>query len=269
MLWTLVYVVLGFGLVLFVFGNIMERVRGVRFRPGWTCGVVGLKGGGKSLFVARLVARRLDKGVNIVSNMAFEGCERMRSWEDLILAPEDTMVVLDEAHQWAKSQAGKTPDPMADWYISHARKLRHEVWWIAQHETQVAGFVKNQTNEMVSVEEWIGGVHRAKSFAPHEFRKAKAKALWSWWYSPRGAAIRVYDTLELVRPVISDRDSENVRQQKQRLGDLIDTVNIRRAGSASGDPEPATTQEPQVPNFDVQDLRLSDCYADGITSLRP
>ena len=82
----------------------------------------------------------------------------------------------------------------------------------------------------MSCEEWIGGLHRAKSFAPHEFRKSKVKPLWAWWYSPRGAATRVYDTMELVRPVINDRDSPEVKEQKLKLGGLIDRIMVERHG---------------------------------------
>jgi hypothetical protein len=134
---------------------------------------------------------------------------------------------------------------MADWYVSHSRKLGHELWWIAQHETQVASFVRNQTNEYVSCEEWIGGLHRAKSWDPQEFRKAKAKPLWSWWYSPRGAATRVYDTYELVEPVINERDSAEVKAQKSSLREMIAVINERkRAASATGADVTATMEKP-------------------------
>lgn len=231
-MWTVTYCVLGFLVVLFVTGNLIERSRGVRFRPGWLCMVVGLRGGGKSLFVARLVARRLAQGVNVVGNVSYEGCKRMTSWEDVILAPAGSLVVLDEAHQWAKAQAGKSPDPMADWYISHCGKLMHEVFVLSQHESQVASFVRNQLSECIEVEEWLAGIHRARSYAPHMFRKAKAKPLWTWWYSPRGAATKVYDTFELVEPVISERDSDHVVAQKSALRGLI--LEIRARNLAAG-----------------------------------
>lgn len=248
MLWAIPGGIVAFLGVLFAAGTTVERSRGVRFRAGWTTGVVGLRGGGKSLFVARLIATRLKAGVPVVANFSVPGCERMTSWEDCIAAPPGTMVVLDEAHQWARASAGKSPDPMADWYVSHSRKLGHEVWWIAQHESQIAGFVKNQTNEMVECEQWLGSRHRAKSFAPHAFRKKDSKPLWVWWYSPRGAATRVYDTYELVEPVINDRDPSHVVEQKLRLRNLIAEINRKRA-SANGVADPGTIEEPPTPDL--------------------
>lgn len=233
-LWTFAVVALVVLGLLFLVGSLADRKQGVKFRPGWMCGVVGLRGGGKSLFVARLIATRLSSGQNVVANFGVPGSVRMESWEDCIMAPPGSTVVLDEAHQWAKSEAGKSPEPMANWYISHGRKLGHEVWWIAQDETQVAGFVRKQTNEMVEASSWPFGLHRAKSYDPREFRKAKAKVLWSWWYSPRGAAIRVYDTMEFVRPVINDRDSAEVKAQKLRLCEMIDELIERREIAAAG-----------------------------------
>ena len=67
--------VFGALLLLFLFGTFMERTRGVRFRAGWCCGVVGLRGGGKSLFVLALIARRLEQGVPVVvANFSVPGC---------------------------------------------------------------------------------------------------------------------------------------------------------------------------------------------------
>lgn len=264
---TLVYVsvgLVGLAAVLMVLGSVIERTRGVRFRPGWACGVVGLRGGGKSLFVARLISRRLGSGVNIVANFTVPGCVKMNDWRDLALAPEGSMVILDEAHQWARAQAGKSPDPWAEWYVSHVRKLRHEFWWIAQHENQVGSFLRNQTNEMVLCEQFIGGVHRAKSFAPHEFRKVKSRPLWTWWYSPRGAAIKVYDTLELVEPSIGERDSVDHRSQKEEIREVIAALRARKGEASTLAPaEPEKVQEPAAPLSWLTGDRLSvtDDYA--------
>lgn len=211
---------------------------GPPLRPGWMCGVVGLRGHGKSLFVARLVAQRLEAGVTVVANFPVTGptAIRMVSWEDAILAPEGSMVVLDEAHQWAEARAGQTLDLMANWYISHSRKLRHEVWWIAQDETQVSGKVRNQTNEYVECKRITAKRHRACAYAPREFRKSKAKALWAWWYTPAGAAIRVYDTYELVRPV--EKESMSRTEQVARINALIDTIYERRGLKIAREADP-------------------------------
>jgi len=200
---------------------------GPPLRPGFMCGVVGLRGHGKSLFVARLIAQRLQGGVNVVANFPVAGgVVRMKSWEDCILAPEGSMVVLDEAHQWARAQAGKSLDPFADWYISHARKLEHEVWWIAQDESQIASSVRVQTNEMVECKRMTSKRHRAASYAPRDFRKAKARNLWAWWYRPVGPATKVYDTMELVRPV--EREAMTKAESVARINELIDEIYRRR-----------------------------------------
>jgi len=219
---------------------------GPPLRPGWMCGVVGLRGHGKSLFVARLIAQRLAGGVNVVANFPIAGgANRMVSWEDAILAPERSMVVLDEAHQWARARAGQSLDAMADWYVSHARKLEHEVWWIAQDETQVASGVRVQTNEYVECKRVWKGRHKASSYSPREFRKAKVKPLWSWFYQPKGAALQVYDTMELVRPVV--REPMSKAETAARINELIDQIYARRglvlAHVSTGEPEPASASE--------------------------
>jgi hypothetical protein len=200
---------------------------GPPLRPGWMCGVVGLRGGGKSLFVARLIAQRLTGGVNVVANFAVAGeAVRMRSWEDAILAPPGSMVVLDEAHQWAEASAGQTLDLFARWYVAHARKLGHEVWWIAQDENDVSSRVRRQTNEYVECKKFTAKRHRAAAYAPRSFRKAKAKPLWAWWYQPKGAAIEVYDTYTLVRPVVAEVMTK--AEKVARINELIDEIYRRR-----------------------------------------
>lgn len=172
-----------------------------RVREGWLTLVVGLRGGGKSLFVARLIAVRIDKGVRVVTNFSCEGAVKMRSWRDVILAPRRTMVVLDEAHVWAGARSGVTLRPAAGWYISMCRHLGHEVWLISQHESQIASAVRDQVNEMVLCSRLGFGWHTARSFAPHEFRKKDARPLWRWRYRPTGRAVEIYDTHDLIPPV--------------------------------------------------------------------
>lgn len=226
-LWAACALLLTLALVAYLVGKRIDRTQGVQLRLGWVFLVVGMRGSGKSLFVARLIADRLRAGVNVVANFTVEGCAFMQSWDDVILAPPGTMVVLDEAHQWARA-TGRTPDPLADWYVSHARKLGHEVWVIAQHESQIAGFVKNQTNQIVSCHKLVEGRHRAQAWDPATFRKNQARPLWSWWYSPEGAAVKVFNTKELVRP------SKVVRRTKAEadlhIERLIDLIEARAAG---------------------------------------
>lgn len=205
---------------------------GPPLRAGWLCLVVGLRGGGKSLFVARLIAQRLAAGHTVVANFAVfvpEGSPgrfvRATKWEDYILAPRHSMSVIDEGSQWVEATPGKTADVFASWYVSQFRKIEHECWIIAQHETQVAGFVKNQINEVVECRKMTRSRHRALSYAPHTFRKARAKALWAWWYRPEGAAIRVYDSHTLVRPV--DKPPYTRTEAVRRVNELIDIINER------------------------------------------
>lgn len=207
------------------------RLGGVKFRPGYLTLVVGLRGGGKSLFVARLIAERLSKDVQVVANFTVSDPRaiRMRDWEDVILAPYGSMVVLDEASVWAGARAGSSLRPAAMFYVSQSRKLGHEVWIISQHENQIAGGVRDQANEIVSCEKWGFGWHRAKSFAPHEFRKKDAKTIWAWWYRPNGRAIEVYDTLDLVAPERSNRRM-NHDDDIDMIERAIAEVSSRRTG---------------------------------------
>lgn len=246
---VLCLVILGLGRLLLSGGK-----SGPPLRPGWMCGVVGLRGHGKSLFVARLIAQRLSAGVNVVANFPIAGgTVRMTSWDHCILAPERSMVVLDEAHQWARARAGVSLDPLADWYVSHSRKLGHEVWWIAQDETQVASGVRVQTNEYVECKKLTRTWHRACSYSPREFRKSKAKPLWAWRYTPKGPAIEVYDTFELVRPV--EREVMTRAESVAHLNGMIDEIYRRRGlildpvvvSPQVDDPDSSATKEPRRP----------------------
>jgi hypothetical protein len=221
-----------------------------RLRVGWTCGVVGLRGHGKSLFVMRLVAARIKAGQLVTANFSLDPVSiggrtdqvrRALDWSDFMLAPEGSTVVIDEAHQWMPAIAGKTLDPRANWYVSHSRKLGHEVWWVAQHEDQVAGAVRKQTNEYVECKRYPFGRHRACAYAPHQFRKAKVRPLWAWWFQPKGAASSVYDTYELVRP-----DSKN--DPDGSINAVIDAIYLRRGLDLGGDPSAAGPVDPASVN---------------------
>lgn len=233
-LWVIPVYALGVVLLILAVGKVIGSggKHGPPLRSGWLCLVVGLRGGGKSLFVARLIAQRLAAGHTVVANFAVHVPEgspgrfvRARTWEDYILAPRQSMSVIDEGSQWLEASPGKPPDVFASWYVSQFRKIEHECWTIAQHESQIAGFVKNQINEVVECTKKTRSRHRAASYAPHQFRKAKAKALWAWWYQPKGAAIRVYDSLTLVRPV--EKPAYTREQAVRRVNELIDIINER------------------------------------------
>lgn len=205
----------------------------VKLRPGWLCLVVGLRGHGKSLFVARLIAERLRAGVPVYANFTVNGgVERMVDWRDVILAPRGSMVVIDEGSQWVGARAGSSLRPAASWYVAQCRKLDHEVWIVAQHENQIAGIVRDQINEVVECKKVANGKHRAASWAPHDFRKKAAKPLWSWWYSPKGPAIKVYNTKDLIPPERSRKQGHDddydmieacivlIQERDDRLRDL-------------------------------------------------
>lgn len=220
---------------------------GIPLRPGFMCMVLGLRGGGKSLFCARLIAQRLAAGMPVVANFPVVGLTaiRMRSWEDVILAPPRSTVFLDEVQNWAGSSSRAGADRIiAEWYISHSRKLDHEVWVISQDETLVAPFVRNQVNEIVECRKLIRGRHRAQSFAPKTYGKAKAKCLWAWWYRPEGPAIKVYDTMELVRPVVkAKRPTED--EQVAKINELIDEIYRRRGLDPDADVLDLVVVEPE------------------------
>ena len=174
--------------------------RTVKLRPGYFCLVVGNRGFGKSLFIARLVRERAAAGVPVYANFHIEGAHYIETWEDVIMAPRGAWVILDEVPGWAGARAGQTLRPAAAWYVAQCRKLDHEVTAVAQHERQVAGVVVDLVNEIIECKKLGGGNHRAASYAPHDFRKKGAKPLWSWSYTVRAPAARTYGTLDLIPP---------------------------------------------------------------------
>lgn len=229
--WSYVPWICGATLLVFVVMKFTVGTRGIKVRPGYLCMVVGLRGHGKSLFVARLIAERLHRGMPVYANFTVKGgVARMESWQDVIMAPRGSTVVLDEAHQWAGARAGSTLRPAAVWYVSQCRKLGHEVWVIAQHESMIASAVREQVNEIVECRKHVLGRHRATSWPPHEFRKRDARHLWAWWYSPRGRAIEVYDTLDLVPPT-TDRKASH-EDDVEMIVRCIAAIRARDAAAA-------------------------------------
>lgn len=217
----------GAGLVLWLGGRWLVGRSTVKLRPGWLHLVVGLRGHGKTLFVSRLMYERIKAGVPVYANFTVEGAHKIESWRDAILAPRGAMVVLDEASGWAGARAGVTLRVIATWYISRIRHLGHECWVICQHENQLAGAVRDQVNEVVECQR-KGGRHRARSFAPHEFRKKDAKPLWTWWYSPRGKVCAIYDTEDLEPPEASGKNTHD--DDMREIRECIEIVKARGRG---------------------------------------
>jgi hypothetical protein len=237
MFWIVACVVLGLALLLLAAGRVVGQ-RAPKLGIGWATGVVGDRGSGKSLFVARLIALRLEAGVNVVANFGVPGCSRLLDWEDAIMAPVDSMIVIDEMHQWAGAEGSQALGIAPKWYLAHARKLGHEVWWIAQDEMQVHAQVRRLTNEYVECKEVAPGYHRAASYPRRVFRAKTAKATWSWWYTPKGAATRVFDTNEFIRP--TDQSTKvSSAEWVERINIMIDTLYERRGldGFAPGVPD--------------------------------
>jgi len=229
-IWLAVAALLAIVLAMTAVSAIVGR-RTPPLRIGWCTGVVGDRGSGKSLFVARLISQRLEAGVNVVTNFGVPGCQRLVDWEDAIMAPAGSMVVIDEAHQWAASEGSAALAVAPRWYLAHVRKLDHEVWWIAQDEMQVHAGVRRLTNEYTECRKVWRGVHRASCYTRRLFRTKNAKAIWTWTYTPSGAAIRVFDTSEFIRPTDQSANRSNA-EWIQRINDLIDILIERRTVAA-------------------------------------
>lgn len=199
-LWTGVLYVVGLLAVLWGLCWLLLGRKQIGVRVGYLSLVVGLRRHGKTLFVCKRAAAQVAAGIPVYANFAIEGGQLIESWRDVILAPRGSLVLLDEVHQWCPARAGSSLRPAAGWYIAQCGKLDHEVYIIAQHENQVAGIVRDQVNEVIECKRHPLRGHRARSWAPHEFRKKKARHLWQWYYSHKGGAARVYDTKALIPP---------------------------------------------------------------------
>lgn len=226
------YIVAGMGalaLVVSLLGRwfFSRSSRSQRLRPGFMCMVVGLRGGGKSLFVCRMISVRVAAGVPVYANFHVDGAVFISCWRDAIMAPRGSFVILDEAHEWAGARAGQTLRPAAKWYNSQCRKLDHEVFVITQHESLVAGVVVALVNEFILCRELAFGQHRASAFAPHEFRKRDAKPLWSWNYNRKEPAASTYKTKDLIPPEKSRK--QNHDDDVDMIVECIDLINTRDA----------------------------------------
>lgn len=196
-------------------------------RDGYLSLVVGLRRHGKTLFVCRLIHDRLSAGLPVYANFTVSGgAHKMESWRDVILAPRGSVVVLDECSQWCGSRAGSTMRPAARWYIAQFGKLEHEVYLIAQHESQVAGEVVAQVNEIIECKRMPKQRHRATSYAPQDFRKKDARPQWAWWYDRKGGAVTVYNTLDLVPPERTRKQSHD--DDIEMIEECIEIILARR-----------------------------------------
>lgn len=224
LLWTLGIGMLIACVVLWLAARLLVGRRSVKIRPGFLCMVVGLRRHGKTLFVCRLAHERIKAGIPVYANFTMDGAHKIESWADVCLAPRNACVILDEVSGWAGSRAGQSLRPLVRFYISQCGKLDHEVYIICQHETQVAGEVRDQVNEIIECKRFARGRHRASSYSPHEFRKKNARPLWSWWYTPKDGAAKIYNTKDLVAPA---RRQTSFDEDYDTIDELIRTINAR------------------------------------------
>lgn len=228
-LWSAVWMVVGGVGVLWLLAWFAFGGKKVRVRVGYLTLVVGLRRQGKTLFVCKRASDAIAAGRIVYANFAIEGGHLIETWRDVILAPRGALVLLDEVHQWCPARAGSSLRPAAGWYVAQCGKLDHEVYIIAQHENQVAGIVRDQVNEIIECKLHPLRGHRASSYAPHTFRKKAARPLWTWYYSHKGGAAKVYDTKALVPPEASR--GQNVAEDLEMIVECIEIIK-RRDGYA-------------------------------------
>jgi len=223
------------GLALVV--SAVERLtnsRSRQFRPGRVTGVVGPKGGGKSLLAAWAMDRQLrfkcrykdgTKGYGHVAanfTVTFPGAEDrvhyITCWEDLFDLPKGTLVVVDEIHVWAPAEAGRTLAPHVLALLSQLRRMGLELIWITQHEANVATGVRRQTDTMMLVR--AGSLyHVAQGYPIEEFRKAQRPGFRVRYRVTRRLAA-IYDTMEFIAATEHAAGSEHFRRLRTVRGAL-------------------------------------------------
>lgn len=177
-----------------------------RVRAGRVTGVVGRKGGGKTLFMTHELLRTIgtrqlcgpctnEQGRNvfhratIATNGTLELPEgllpyyvHLDSFDDIAVVGEDgkpyvklphcTLVAIDEAHLkgWFPAQAGVMLPPIVQWYLSQCRKPHHEVMWLTQHETRCSAGMKVLTDEMGLCTKGMFRQMKVRFWEPENFR---------------------------------------------------------------------------------------------------
>ena len=182
--------------------------------------VVGRMGAGKTFFMAWCAVRALSEGRVVFSNFRLRGSVPfsewsesggrvvlVRSWSEVLAAPDGALVLLDEMHLWWPSDAKRVPVSLAAW-LSQLRKRRLTVVWSSQ--------------------DWafVGRRVRRLTFGVWEGQPLGGRSVYSQ-YPPQG-----YDQSFRSRP---KRSARMVLRHSRAVREIYDTREIVLGLSGFGD----------------------------------
>lgn len=162
-------------------------------------GVVGRMGAGKTYFMtARALAARRD-GRAVYANYGVTGCDRVRSWSEVLAVPAGSVVLLDEVHLWWPSETWQVDPALAAW-VSQLRKAGITCYWSSQHEAFVSKRLRRLTFGYWLGERFKAG-HRYSFFDAVNFESPSKRERLARHYLRRDQIVMdSYDTFELVEP---------------------------------------------------------------------
>lgn len=229
-------------------------------REGWTTGVVGRMGQGKSLYCMTIAHRHLKSGGTVVCNFRVDDSQlagtvvEFRGWVPLLEvlverlegAPRGeggrpdvrpALVLLDEAHLYAPASGQVLPE-VARWILSHLRKLRCELMWCSQHEDRVSVGLRQQTAELVLVKRSQLGKRNftAAHWEPEKFRKQGQEAIFKVHYRLSRRYTDLYRSWELIQPDVHGDEAGIVATLIDRLQTALganDPVDDEKAPAAN------------------------------------
>lgn len=208
------------------------------FRDGFVCGVIGVMGSGKSMFVvakvllpaAKAIASRrgltsttgrpvtrliTNFNVDLPFDARVEVLDGARLWDHLLelaLTSDtgrlDAVVIIDEAHLFIPSSKLKVAQKAA-YLCSMARKLNAEIWWITQNEMKIHARLRADSSLI-----WKVGRHAslltlvtgpsswfvAKAFEPERLSGPRATVVDRRFYRMSKVVLRAYNSFDLIVP---------------------------------------------------------------------
>ena len=185
------------GVVFVVFAAFLHRGR---TRADWGApglyGVVGRMGGGKSYFLALAASTCRKQGRAIYANYELEGASRYHSWQELMMVPKKSVILMDEVHLWWPSEAWRCP-PEIMAFVSQIRKQGITFFWASQHEEFVAKRLRRLTFGYWKCEHFRRG-HRYTLFDGVGYGTAKAQRLARMNVVRSKEVMASYDTLAIL-----------------------------------------------------------------------
>ena len=193
----------GFGLLVLVGVPVMllsRRSTKAQALHAGLYGVVGRMGAGKTYFMTYRGLQALEVGRLVFANYGFEGAERVRTWDEVISAPDGSLILLDEVHLWWPSAEWNVHPELAAW-CSQLRKKGITCFWSSQHDSFVSTRLRRLTFGYWEGRRFRSG-HRYELFDAHGFHTSTKRVKLATHYVKRSQAVMdAYDTLELVEPV--------------------------------------------------------------------